>query len=282
MEASDAGLSIILTPPGPYNLGIVESGGGTIAADTRSYAVIAVYAADNSDTDTFVILLGAYGQPNKSNNDGFANGANATLTFTWTAPDGGVSPPHHYLLAYQALASWNLGYTATIFASVNGSTTSFVATTLASTGTLPHWNDHPNVQILTAQVIPSNRDMSVRGFNGIMGANSFEFVQRYTTGGGVMKVSPFDTVAFVFPRAAIFGLNLVREFSTPDYFPGLSALRKWADKGWLVQIASSFPSTRDYSQYIFYIGTIGISSLADSQRDDNQMITITMTVEAVY
>lgn len=265
-----AGLYFYILQPPPYDLAVVDSA-GTIAAGTRSYALVSVYDTVDTDSDAFGLAFGTFAYPSASVVQNHTNAANKTLTFSWTAPRAGLRPPDHYLLAYQSGATWDPNATGVIIETISGSATSVVITDIASEGTFPAFHVGSGQSVLTAKLSSIvERPMSARGFNGVVAPLSFAFTPTYMPGGVLTEVSPFESLSWTFPRAGLASAHQ----ST------LAKLRKWADRGWPVLVYDFNASS--ILEYDFYHGTIKLNSLADIMHEDNQLVTLTMMVEGVH
>lgn len=263
--------------PWPYSLTWLEGiGAGSIAAGTRSYCVIAVYNSVNTDTDAFGFARSTYSLGQSSIIENKTNLANAALTFGWTAPRAGLVLPDHYLLGYQAGATFDESATTTIFASVAGTLTSATVTSIASITTVGDISGARTVTLNPAFALPPvERARGSRGLNGVVGGYTYAFTSWLFPGGVSSEISPFDAVSWGFKKMSPTSSGVA------TCQGALALLRKWADKSWPIITYDSNSNADIEFDYMFGLIT-GLPTISDYLHERTDDLVLTLMPEGVH
>lgn len=158
---------------------LAQAAGGSFAADTYSFLVVAFYASGDSDNDN-----AGWIKTVPATWENFAVVASNYVTIDWTVPTDANNEeryPNHYIVLCQAASSFTLGSAATkCFVNAGLTTTSIdgkeTSATLYSEGTTSKTMDTAATEITLNPILdlkPDIRQQTVRGFDGRLTKKSY-------------------------------------------------------------------------------------------------------------
>ena len=238
------------------------------AAANLSFAVIAVYDSTNTK-DAYGIAMAAVTP--SSILEGQSTSLNDKVKISWTAPR---TPPHHFLVVYQAAATFDWANNATICTTTAaigpGAVEAEVQYASAGTITGGTWTGTPTTITLNPvpDASPTQRSLAGIGADGVTYGRSFPHTA---------CVMPDDTSTSMSPFS---GLSLSVLWANTATFANRSTLLTWLEKSWPVILIDEDANTG--RTYKYYHGAIsGMSTLNSAYHDSGLMWNLSLLLAGV-